>query len=119
MIAPDPIRIERPITNSKIFAHTRLDAIPVLASLFHLAYFFALFFLYPRAPLWLMLILGFVYSLMVNANINGIGHNFIHTPFFRWPPLNRLFAIGQSIACCFSQTYYNAVHMQHHKGNAD
>jgi fatty acid desaturase len=119
MIAPDPIRIERPITNSKIFAHTRLDTIPVLASLFHLAYFFGLFFLYPRTPLWVMLILGFVYSLMINANINGIGHNFIHNPFFRSPLLNRFFAIGQSIACCFSQTYYDAVHMQHHKGNAD
>src|SRR5262249_22278858 len=24
-----------------------------------------------------------------------------------------------SIACCFSQTMYDAVHMQHHKGNSD
>src|SRR5438128_12553711 len=66
-----------------------------------------------------MLILGFIYSLMVNANINGIGHNFIHNPFFRSTLLNRLFGVTQSIACCFSQTYYNAVHMQHHKGNGD
>jgi len=44
--------------------------------------FLGLFFLYPRAPLWVMLILGFIYSLMVNANINGVGHNFIHNPFF-------------------------------------
>src|SRR5213082_2862967 len=115
----DAIRVERPATNSKIFAHTRWDAIPAAAGLFHLAYFLALFFLYARAPLWVMLILGFVYSLMVNANINGIGHNFIHNPFFRSELLNRLFGITQSIACCFSQTYYNAVHMQHHKGNAD
>ena len=66
-----------------------------------------------------MLIMGFVYSLMINANINGIGHNFIHNPFFRSRLLNRLFGITQSIACCFSQTYYDAVHMQHHKGNSD
>ena len=66
-----------------------------------------------------MLVLGFIYSLMMNANINGIGHNFIHNPFFRSPLLNRLFGIIQSVACCFSQTYYDAVHMQHHKGNAD
>src|SRR5437763_340525 len=116
---PDPIRVERVTTASKIFAHTRWDAVPALASLFHLAYFLALFFLYPRTPLWVMLILGFIYALMVNANINGIGHNFIHNPFFRSPLLNRLFGIVQSIACCFSQTYYDAVHMQHHKGNAD
>ena len=79
----DVIRIERPTTNSRLFAHTRWDAIPALAGLFHLAYFVGLFFLYPHAPLWLMLILGFIYSLMVNANINGVGHNFIHNPFFR------------------------------------
>src|SRR5881227_514783 len=115
----DAIRTERPATNSRLFAHTRWDAIPMLAGLFHLAYFLGLFFLYARAPLWVMLILGFVYSLMVNANINGIGHNFIHNPFFRSELLNRLFGITQSIACCFSQTYYDAVHMQHHKGNSD
>src|SRR5919198_1772796 len=115
----DAIRIERPTTNSKIFAHTRWDAIPVLAALLHLAYFFALFFLYPRTPLWLMLILGFVYSLMINADINGVGHNFIHNPFFRSTILNRLFGVALSIASCFSQTYYDLVHMQHHKGNAD
>ncbi len=66
-----------------------------------------------------MLILGFIYSLMVNANINGVGHNFIHNPFFRSKILNRLFGVTQSIACCFSQTMYDAVHMQHHKGNSD
>jgi fatty acid desaturase len=30
-----------------------------------------------------------------------------------------LFSLSQSVACCFSQTYYDAVHMQHHKGNSD
>ncbi len=115
----DPIVVDRPKTDSKLFAHTRWDIVPMFAGLFHLVYFFALFFLYPRTPLWIMLILGFVYSLMMNANINGIGHNFIHNPFFRLPILNRLFGIIESIACCHSQTYYDAVHMQHHKGNAD
>lgn len=55
----------------------------------------------------------------MNANINGVGHNFIHNPFFRSKALNRLFGITQSIVCCFSQTMYDAVHMQHHKGNSD
>jgi len=113
------ISIERPMTNSRLFVHTRWDAVPAAAGLFHLTYFLGLVFLYPHAPLWVMLILGFIYSLMVNANINGVGHNFIHNPFFRSKLLNRLFGITQSIACCFSQTMYNAVHMQHHKGNSD
>src|SRR5947199_1547567 len=115
----DAIRIDRPATNSRLFAHTRWDVLPAIAGLFHLAYFLGLFFLYPHTPLWVMLILGFLYSLMVNANINGVGHNFIHNPFFRSELLNRLFGVLQSVACCFSQTYYDAVHMQHHKGNAD
>jgi len=119
MTTTDAIRMERPATASRLFAHTRWDAVPAAAGLFHLAYFLGLFFLYPHAPLWVMLILGFIYSLMVNANINGVGHNFIHNPFFRSKLLNRLFGITQSIASCFSQTYYNAVHMQHHKGNSD
>src|SRR5260370_24431295 len=115
----DTIRIDRPATNSRLFAHTRWDAVPAAAGLFHLAYFLGLFFLYPHAPLWVMLILGFLYSLMVNANINGVRHNFIHIPCFRSKILNRLFGVTQSVACCFSQTYYNAVHMLHHQGNAD
>jgi fatty acid desaturase len=118
-MTPDPIVVERPKTDSKLFAHTRWDIVPTFAGLFHFAYFFALFFLYPRTPLWIMVILGFVYALMMNANINGIGHNFIHNPFFRSRLLNRFFGIIESIACCHSQTYYDAVHMQHHKGNAD
>ncbi len=119
MTTVDPLRVERPTTRSRVFAHTRWDIVPTLAALFHLAYFFALFLLYPHAPLWLMLLLGFVYSLMVNANINGVGHNFIHNPFFRSDLLNRLFSVANSVACCFSQTYYDVVHMQHHKGNSD
>ena len=115
----EAIRIERPTTNSKLFAHTRWDTIPLLAGFFHLAYFAAMFFLYPHTPLWIMLILGFVYALMVNANINGVSHNFIHNPFFRSDFLNRMFGIVESVACCFSQTYYDVVHMQHHTGNAD
>src|SRR5205814_1997706 len=68
----DVIRTERPATNSRIFAHTRWDAIPVAAGLFHLAYFLGMFFLYPHAPLWVMLILGFLYSLMVKSRTGGI-----------------------------------------------
>src|SRR6202163_461375 len=115
----DAIRTERPATNSRLFAHTRWDAVPAAARVFHLAYFLGLFFLYPHAPLWVMLILVFFYSLMVNANINGIGHNFIHNPFFRSKILNRLFGVTQSVACCFSSTYYDGVHTKHHKGKSD
>ena len=116
---PVLVKIDTPKTTSKLFAYTRWDTIPVLAGFFHLAYFVGLYFLFPHAPLWVMLVLGLLYSLMINANINGISHNFIHNPYFRSPLLNRLFAVVESVACCFSQTYYDVVHTQHHKGNSD
>ncbi len=118
-MSSEAIHTGRVTTASKLFAHTRWDAVPAVAGLFHLAYFFAMFLLWPRTPLWIMLVMGFGYALMINANINGVGHNFIHNPFFRSNLLNRIFGVCQSIACCFSQTYYHAVHMQHHKGNSD
>src|SRR5947207_13917570 len=93
MTTADAIRVERPTTNSELFAHTRWDAIPMLAGLFHLAFFLGLFFLYARPPLWVMLILGSVYWLMVSAIINVIGPNFIHTPSFLSDLLNRLLGI--------------------------
>jgi fatty acid desaturase len=115
----DQLRVDRVTTDSRVFAFTRWDLLPTLGGMFHLAWFFGMFLLYPRTPLWVMLILGFIYALMVNANINGVAHNFIHNPFFRSPLLNRLFGVAQSIACCFSQSYYDVVHTQHHKGNSD
>ncbi len=106
----DVIRTERPATNSRLFAHTRWDAVPTTAGLFHLAYFLGLFFLYPHAPLWVMLILGFTYSLMVNANINGIGHNFIHNPFFRSKILNRLFGVTVHRVLFFADLLQRSAH---------
>ena len=80
MHAINDVATERLQTDSKIFAFTRWDIIPVLAELLHLAYFFGMFFLFPVAPLWVMLILGFIYSVSISWNINGISHNFIHNP---------------------------------------
>jgi fatty acid desaturase len=118
-MAAEPIRIEDVKTDSKTFAYTRRDAIPVAFGVLHFAYFLSLFYLFPRTPLWIMLILGFIYSVSISWNINGISHNFIHNPYFRSPLANRLFSVMESITCCFSQIYYDVVHMQHHKGNSD
>jgi fatty acid desaturase len=63
--------------------------------------------------------LGFIYSVSISWNINGVSHNFIHNPYFRSPLLNRLFSILESITVGFSQIFYECIHMQHHKGNAD
>jgi hypothetical protein len=51
------VSIERPKTNSRVFAYTRWDAVPVAAALIHCAYFFGTFYLFPRVPLWVMFVL--------------------------------------------------------------
>ena len=79
-MALETIRTEDVKTDSKLFAYSRLDAIPVIFGVLHFVYFFALFYLFPRAPLWVMLILGFLYAVSISWNINGISHNFIHNP---------------------------------------
>ena len=40
--------IESPKTASRIFGHTRWDALPVMAAIFHCVYFFGMFYLFPR-----------------------------------------------------------------------
>jgi hypothetical protein len=37
----------------------------VAAGFLHCAYFFGMFYLFPRVPLWVMLILGFIYSVSI------------------------------------------------------
>jgi fatty acid desaturase len=108
-----------PTTDSRLFAHTRWDAVPVLAAILHCTYFFGMFYLFGRVPLWVMLIVGFIYSVSISWNINGVSHNFIHNPYFRLGALNRLFSILESVTVGFSQIFYECIHMQHHKGNAD
>src|SRR6266576_2142057 len=102
----ESVVFERLRTNSKLFAHTRWDAIPVAAALLHCAYFFGMFYLFPRVPLWVMLILGFTYSVSISWNINGISHNFIHNPYFTSHALNRIFSLIESLTMGFSQTFY-------------
>ena len=62
-MTPESIRIEDVRTESKFFAYTRWDAIPVLFGVLHFAYFWLLFYLFPRAPLWVMLLLAGVAAL--------------------------------------------------------
>jgi len=66
----------------KLFTYTKWDALPVLAGLLHCAYVLTLFFIFPFAPWWLLIGMGFVYSISVSWNMNGISHNHIHNPYF-------------------------------------
>jgi len=106
-------------SSNAIFAYTNWDIIPVLCGIGHLLYVIGMFLIFPHAPWWLLGLLGCLYAISISWNINGVSHNFIHCPYFtrRW--MNRLFSLVESLAIGFSQTYYHAIHMRHHRGNND
>ncbi len=106
-------------SDSWLFKYSRYDAIPVLAALAQFAYLAFLFLAFPRLPWWALIPLGFIWSVSISWNINGISHNFLHNPYFKSPVLNRCFSILESATVGFSQVFYEQVHKDHHKGNAD
>jgi fatty acid desaturase len=111
-----PVKVK---TNSRFFAYSRWDIIPVLAALAQLAFVIFLFVAFKHLS-WAWLIpLGLIYSISISWNINGISHNFLHNPYFRSPALNRAFSVLESVMLGFSQVFYENVHKRHHIGNAD
>jgi hypothetical protein len=67
---------------SHLFAHSRLDMIPVLGAAAHLAFDIYLIVGFASRPIWISAVLGCIYSVSISWNINGVSHNFIHTPYF-------------------------------------
>ncbi len=104
---------------SGLFAWSPWDALSVAAAVAHLAFVIWLVAAFDTRPWWANLILGCVYALAISWNINGVAHNHLHTPYFRWKPLNYAFSLLESLAIGFSQTFYTWVHLRHHEGNSD
>lgn len=102
-----------------VFAFTDLDVLPVLAACVHLGFVAWTVVGFADRPWWGNLLCGAVYAWAVAWNVNGISHNFLHTPYFVSRRLNRAFGLVESLAIGFSQTYYKALHLRHHVGNAD
>ena len=106
-------------TSSRSFAHSRMDIIPVAAAVAHLAFNVWLIVGFADRALWVSALLGVIYAISISWNINGVSHNFIHTPYFKPRWMNYAFSLLESLAIGFSQTYYRWVHMRHHVGNSD
>ena len=113
--APAPARKRKGL----FWAHSPWDIIPALSGMAHLAYVVFLFWAFRRLSWWALIPMGFVASVAVSWNINGVSHNFLHNRFFRSTILNHLFSLIESLAVGFSQVFYEAVHRFHHMGNAD
>ena len=110
----------RPVKKSSgIFAHSSWDVIPVLSGTIHLGFIVWLVATFSGRALWMNLILGCVYSIAMSWTINSVAHNFLHTPYFRWRPLNYAFSLVESLAIGVSQTFYTWIHLRHHRGNSD
>jgi fatty acid desaturase len=106
-------------SQSWLFRYSESDAIPVLAALAQFAYLIFLFVAFPRLSWFALIPLGFIWAISISWNINGISHNFLHNPYFKSGALNRCFSILESVTIGFSQVFYEQVHKDHHKGNAD
>lgn len=52
-------------------------------------------------------------------NANTVAHNFIHTPFFRSPSLNRAYSVFLSALLGIPQALWRHRHLQHHAGRRD
>ena len=102
-----------------LFAHSYWDIVPVLAAAAHFAFDIWLIAGFRDRPLWVSLLAGCLYAISISWNINGISHNFIHTPYFKNKYLNYAFSLLESLAAGFSQSMYHWVHMRHHVGNSD
>lgn len=63
--------------------------------------------------------LGLVCSFLVCTNFQCVAHNFIHNPFFRSKPANRVFSVFNSLLIGGSQTLYRLHHLNHHRWNND
>lgn len=103
----------------RIFSHSKWDIVPVMAAFAHLAFNVWLIAGFDGRPLWLSALLGCIYAISISWNINGVSHNFIHTPYFRPRWMNYAFSLLESVAIGFSQTFYHWIHMRHHAGNSD
>jgi fatty acid desaturase len=104
---------------SSLFKYSPWDAVPVLAALLQFAYLLVLFLAFPHLHWWALIPLGLIWSVSISWNINGISHNFLHNPYFKSSFLNRCFSVLESVTVGFSQVFYEQVHKDHHKGNAD
>ena len=85
----------------KLLAYSKWDAVPVLCGLAHFVFMLTFFAVFPIAPWWMLVSMGFTYSVSISWNINGISHNFLHNPYFKSHLLNRIFSLIESLAMGF------------------
>jgi fatty acid desaturase len=103
----------------KMFAYSRKDAVLVILALVQIAVLAVGTLNAARLPLPWTVLLGVAAVFLVCTNYQCVAHNAIHNPFFSWAPLNRLFAVINSLCLGVPQSLYRVHHLHHHKYNND
>lgn len=102
-----------------LFRRSGWDAIPAVLVYLHLGLLAAFFLAWPHLDWGERLAGATLYALAIGWNQDSVAHNFIHNPFFRAKPLNRLTEYALTLENGVPQTMYRYVHMRHHAGNSD
>ena len=111
--------VRRPEAARRLTRYSLWDLVPVFLIGAHISLLATLYWVWSDLS-WAERILGaMLYGLAIGWSLDSIAHNFIHNPFFKWRPLNRLVAYCLTLANGVPQTMYAYVHMRHHAGNSD
>jgi fatty acid desaturase len=104
---------------TKIFAHSRLDALLVLLALVQLAVLVYGVLGVGSVAWGTSLILALVSVFLMCTNFQCVAHNYIHNPFFKGRRLNFAFSVLNSLLIGGPQSLYRIHHLHHHKYNND
>lgn len=104
---------------SRVFAHSRLDSLLVLATLVQFAVLEFACWTCGTVHWGVTVALSALTLFLILTNSENVAHNFIHTPFFRSPRWNFAFGVFNSLVLGHPQTIYRLQHLQHHKYNND
>jgi fatty acid desaturase len=104
---------------SRLFAHSRLDALLVLVALVQLAVLLHGVLSLGVVPWSHSLIAGLASVFLMCTNFQCVAHNFLHNPFFQSPRLNLVFGVFNSLLLGGPQSLYRFHHLHHHKYNND
>lgn len=97
--------------------HSRLDLILVSVAIFQLASLIIWAITFHQLSLTANSLLFILEVFLFYYNPIVITHNFLHTPFFRNPKLNRLFSSLNSMNLGLPQILYKYHHLTHHRHN--
>jgi fatty acid desaturase len=99
----------------RLWRYSALDALLLTIAVLQFAATTAWAVWFDRLPIVANLPIFAVLAFVFYFNPIVVTHNFLHTPFFRWRPLNNLFAMCNSANLGLPQVLYKYHHLIHHR----